>query len=512
MGECSFSLIQPLCGLLFTHTHTPTPRSCRDRKEKMFAKATTNLLSEIDPDGSLVAVRRLNDSDKITPLALIIKRNRFWFWQKPKYIPAGFTLNDLLLSGNQPIQPVVKETDFLKYSGVFSKEMSGTVDAGVDAGVGGVNMGVEGKGATKLQSSFGSLRKEELDVHKLLQDSKDKQLDVKHDLMEQVRERRWRVFGLVRERVFTTQECTVLEEQGETGSCSALTKVLTPVKIKVSVEKKGNLEADSNVSLTIPANTTLAYSIIELEVKANGQYELCLLDDLEGGFESDSVDTAQKKCRETVSMPTNLHSTSLLTALKEARKQLDPLASVPVGTRTTLLQQLSEVMKRQEGLDSLELALEQLCGGVTPDLRLLEKDPPLKAQVTSVLQALRPTDSPQPPTALLSAAHLLVSALDELSDEGLSSLSSCCSPPVLQALQQLVQSLASEEACLPLEPALAQEEVFQHVQCLLAASGVNLHREAGTLKVSAGRCPLALDIAVTGLATLGEDKGGKREG
>ena len=70
----------------------------------MFAKATTNLVSEIDPDGSLIPVRRLNDSDKLSPLALVIKRNRFWFWQRPKYLPTGFTLNDLL-TGNQTIEP-----------------------------------------------------------------------------------------------------------------------------------------------------------------------------------------------------------------------------------------------------------------------------------------------------------------------------------------------------------------------------------------------------------------------
>ncbi|XP_076136757.1 gasdermin Eb [Alosa pseudoharengus] len=466
----------------------------------MFGKATTNLLSEVDPDGSLVPVRRLNDSDKLSPLSLVIKRKRFLFWQRPKYLPTGFTLNDLLQPGSQPIQPVLAEMDFLKYSGTFGEKMSSSLETEVgNANALEGQVALEGKSTSKLQSSFGTLRKQELDVCALLQDSKDKKLDMEHDLMEQVRERRRRVFGLVRERVFTTQECSVSEEVDKATTCRGLVGFFTPSKIKVSVKHSGNLEADSNVSLTIPANTTLAYSLIELEVKAKGKYELCLLHDLEGGFESDSVDTVS-------TAPIRSHKGSLLTDLEEESRPLSPLACEPAGTRTTLLQWLSELMKERAALDILEQALEDRCGNVTPDLRSLDPTPTLKAQVTSVLQLL-PPDAPQ---ALLSATHLLVSALDEMSDEGLTALSSCCTPPVLQALQRLVRRLASEGACSPVDPVLAQEAIFPQVQCLFAASGVNLHREAETVKAEGGALtgclPLVMGIAVTGLAALGENK------
>lgn len=69
----------------------------------MFAKSTKNLLSEIDPEGSLVPVSRLNDSDSLVPLGLVIKRNRYWFWQKPKYLPSDFKLSDVLVG--DPINP-----------------------------------------------------------------------------------------------------------------------------------------------------------------------------------------------------------------------------------------------------------------------------------------------------------------------------------------------------------------------------------------------------------------------
>ncbi|KAG9332021.1 hypothetical protein JZ751_016248 [Albula glossodonta] len=53
----------------------------------MFARATSNLVHQIDPDGSLIPVTRLNNSHKLVPLALVLKRRRRWFWQTPKYRP-----------------------------------------------------------------------------------------------------------------------------------------------------------------------------------------------------------------------------------------------------------------------------------------------------------------------------------------------------------------------------------------------------------------------------------------
>lgn len=62
----------------------------------MFSKATANFVHQIDPEGSLIHVSRVNDSHKLVPMALVVKRNR-WFWQRPKYQPTDFILSDLLL-------------------------------------------------------------------------------------------------------------------------------------------------------------------------------------------------------------------------------------------------------------------------------------------------------------------------------------------------------------------------------------------------------------------------------
>lgn len=68
----------------------------------MFATATRNLVEEVDHGGLLIPVSSLNDVIDI--LTLVVKRKRFWFWQKPRHLPTDFTLNDIL-TGDTPIEP-----------------------------------------------------------------------------------------------------------------------------------------------------------------------------------------------------------------------------------------------------------------------------------------------------------------------------------------------------------------------------------------------------------------------
>ncbi|KAG9345176.1 hypothetical protein JZ751_009719 [Albula glossodonta] len=402
----------------------------------MFAKATSNFLKQIDPDGSLIPVSRLNDSDKLVPLSLVIKRKRFWVWQRPKYVPSDFTLSDVLL-GDKPINPVVVETDFLKYAETVGDSISGKVDGAV----GQINISVEGKGSSKLQSSFGSLRKQEVD----------------HCLIEQTREKHNEVFGILKEKIVTTQQCSVTEEVQEQGACAAALGFLGNKRIKVSVNENGDLHQDSNVSLEIPPQTP----------------------DTRGGFEVDSplMDVAKVD--------------GLFTKeLGRLQAHFQQLADLPVATRSTLLQHLRAIMSDRAAL----------CLGEKPDLSDLEDLPSLKQAVQALLELLlqvgqthqNQTDGlsagPHHSSPVLTAAHLLVSAMAELTDAALTQLRSC-SPPVLQALQQLVYCLAAGGEASPQEPALsplagAEGDGYKMVEQLFSCCDVALRREASTLRAN----------------------------
>ncbi|MEQ2252726.1 hypothetical protein ILYODFUR_024737 [Ilyodon furcidens] len=246
----------------------------------MFAVATKNFVEEVDDGGLLIPVCSLNDT--VGLLTVVVKRKRFWFWQKPKYLPTDFSLNDLL-TGDSPVTPVVLETDFIKYSSTFGDNVQGNVEAKFVK----ADLSLESKDSSKLQSSFGSLKKEEVEVQKLLRDSKDRVLDMSHSLIQQNREKQKQVFGIVKERIFTTQPCSVIEEVQQGGQCGGSLTSCGPKASKVALKENGSLTIGSNITMEIPTHTTLAYSLIELEIKQDGHFELCVMSGTRGGFKVD---------------------------------------------------------------------------------------------------------------------------------------------------------------------------------------------------------------------------------
>lgn len=63
--------------------------------------------------------------------------------------------------------PVVVESDFVKYESKCENHKSGTIGTVM----GKVKLNVGGKGLVESQSSFGTLRKQEVDVQQLIQDA-----------------------------------------------------------------------------------------------------------------------------------------------------------------------------------------------------------------------------------------------------------------------------------------------------------------------------------------------------
>lgn len=471
----------------------------------MFATATRNFVDEVDRGGFLIPVCSLNENIRL--LTLVVKRKRFWLWQKPKYLPTDFSLNDIL-TGDTPIKPVVIETDFIKYDGKFGDNIQGNI--GADLVHSTVNM--EGKDASKLQSSFGSLKKEEVDVQKLLQDSRNRVLDMSHCLIQQTKEKQRQVFGIVKERIVTTQPCYVIEEMQQGGQCGGQLSVCGPMRSKVLLKESGSLIQDSNITMEIPSHTTIAYGLIELEVKLNGHYELCLMSDTYGGFE---VDGPAKKGLVGVSgaavhVGENCH---LKQELEKLRDHFELLAALPVSTGSSLLQHLTAAMKDEEAIGALQDVLDQMClgeGSTVDDIKAESQ----KMNIQDILKLLDLSSKEESaqavqPTSVLRALHLVTSTLDEMSNDCLAVMAMCCSPTVLQALEKLVLQCVLGGGELPVSGAdLAPltDEVYEKAQHLFAYFNVTLKRDGDTVKTEIihqpGDLPLVLCVAVRGLASL----------
>ncbi|XP_071357044.1 gasdermin-E-like [Trachinotus anak] len=459
----------------------------------MFSKATANFVRQIDPDGSLIHVSRVNDSQKLVSMALIVKRNRFWFWQRPKYQPTDFTLSDLLL-GDKELSPGLCETEFLTYKGTFGDKLSGKLDTKA----GSVHVALEGQGTSKLQSCFGKLKKEELDVKKLLRDSRNRLVDMQHVLVQQL-EKRADVLAVVKERILTTNSCSITQTKKEQCIFKGVLGLLDILgsSVKVCVKESNNIETDSDVSLEIPSDTVIAYSILELEIKKNGQYDICLQPGTIGGFESDSwpshdsLNTVDGKC-----------NGENVPALQNGSQMMDlsPLAELPQLTRRDLFKKLQVTMRDRTTLSYLQHVLEKLCSGDSPAMANQDMD---RLCSDSHTECSRPASA-----AHLNAVHLLVSAMEELPDETLSLLSESRAD-FLEAFDTLMCRLKKSSEPLPIQhlPVLLQDnQTFQLAEQLLSSTNVTLRRNADGLWMDtgdkAGVLPLILCLSTHGLCLL----------
>ncbi|XP_008299347.1 non-syndromic hearing impairment protein 5 homolog isoform X2 [Stegastes partitus] len=408
----------------------------------MFSKATANFIHQIDPEGSLIHVSRVNDSHKLTPMALVVKRNRIWFWQTPKYQPTDFTLSDLL-QGDEVLIPGVTEKDFLSYDGSFGDALS----TELDTEAGPLHVKLKGQGISKLQSSFGKLKKEELDVKKLLHDSDNRLVNMDHVLVQQL-QKRADVLAVVKERILTTKSCSVTQTkkeqcmlQGVLGLVGLLGK-----SVKVCVKDSNNIELDSDVSLEIPSGTVIAYSILELEIKKNGEYDICLQPGTIGGFEADTPFLCEDSLH-VVDGERNGHKAPMKAPpinLQNGSQEMDllPLAELPQSTRRAFIEKLRKTLRDRADLSYLQGVLEELCSRETLDVDKEEGLPESPRASVSALLEQPGSDSDTENgqcgnSAPLKAACLLVSAMEELPDETLRLLSES-HPDFLEAFDTLV--------------------------------------------------------------------------
>uniref|UniRef100_A0A8D0EGL4 Gasdermin E n=2 Tax=Strigidae TaxID=30459 RepID=A0A8D0EGL4_STROC len=498
----------------------------------MFAKATKNFVRETDSGGDLIPVSHLNASDKLQLLSLVTKRKKFWCWQKPKYHFLMVTLSDVLTE-DKPIKPVIMESDFAKYMGKFEDFVQGSVETSF----GKISLGAGGKGYVENQSSFGNLRKQEIDLQQLMKDVKDRTINLNSSLLQQVIERKREVLCILREKIITTQKCTISEhiqtEEKVSGVMGCSTKI-----VKVSVSENGSMMKDSSVILEIPPATTIAYGVIELFIKHSGQFEFCLLDEQQGGFEKESTEgptypysalfrdtlflyQPDAVDNETYSGAKNLiPSDASLSVLKQdlsrLKTQFQPFVKLPEYKQRALYKTLCELLLHEEMVTALEDVLDDICTGDKPDLKELK--PAQQGDLLDFLQLLgcslqselllqkyQPQDE-----KLLSAAHLLISAIAELPDYTLVLLRACCDLQVVAALCCL-PNIASADGSValssPLVATLTDRGRFDVVQRLFASSDINLEMTESSVKAVTMKdptfFPLVLYVALYGFYALG---------
>lgn len=97
---------------------------------------------------------------------------------------------------------------------------------------------------------------------------------MQHVLVQQM-EKRAEVLAVVKERILTTNSCSVSQTQKQQCTFQGVLRLLgllgSSVKV-LSGAEVNTVQLDCDVSLEIPSGTVVAYSILELEIKKTGHY------------------------------------------------------------------------------------------------------------------------------------------------------------------------------------------------------------------------------------------------
>uniref|UniRef100_A0A8B9MS42 Gasdermin E n=1 Tax=Accipiter nisus TaxID=211598 RepID=A0A8B9MS42_9AVES len=344
------------------------------------------------------------------------------------------------------------------------------------------------------------------------------------------------VLCILREKIITTQKCTISEhiqtEEKISGVMGCSTKI-----VKVSVSETGSMMKDSSVILEIPPATTIAYGVIELFIKHSGQFEFCLLDEQQGGFEKESTEGStyphsalsrdasflyqpDAVDNEMYSGAKNLiPSDASLSVLKQGitrNTRFQPFVKLPEDKQKALYKTLCELLLHEEMVTALEDVLDDICTGDKPDLKELK--PAQQQDLLDFLQLLGCSLQSEPllqkyqpqDKELFSAAHLLISAISELSDYTLALLRACCDlqvVPALCCLPNIASANGTVALSSPLVATLTDRGRFDVVQRLFASSNINFEMTESSVKALTVKeprfFPLVLYVALYGFYALG---------
>ncbi|XP_039198018.1 gasdermin-E isoform X2 [Crotalus tigris] len=500
----------------------------------MFAKATKTFVKEVDCGGDLISVSSLNNLDKLQFLNLVTKKKKTWCWQNPKYHLSSVSLNDVLAEDmHEPIKPVIAESDFVKYEGKFEDCIRGSIETSL----GRINLGTGGSDVVESLSSFGNLKKQDVDLHKLMKDVKGRSINLQTPLLEQMVEKKNDVLCILTEKILTTQKCLVSEHIQKQEKLAGMVGISTKI-IKVSVSENGNMIKNSNVVLEIPAPTTIAYAVIELYIKRNGQFELCLLHDQQGGFERgtmeepsyhslafkdaccphlfDVVDNEKLSGPESP-IPGGVSLNILSKDILQLKTQFQPFMNLSEEKQRALYQMVCDFLLHEETVMQLENVLDSIYSEGSPGIIAMEElkspEKPCLEEFLQLVGVQLQSKQQIHNKELFLAAHFLLSALAELSSYSLVLLLACCDLQLVRILYCL-PNMISEDGTLtlgdPILAPLADPRRFRIAQKLFALSNINLEMIDSSIKAATMKkshfSPIVLYIALNGLYALGYEK------
>ncbi|CAH1790265.1 unnamed protein product [Owenia fusiformis] len=250
----------------------------------MFEAAVYRFVKAVGEE-SLHQVPDLDKSNLCKPLAIVVKKNKRWFWQKAKYKPYPFSLEQILTE-NDHIQLPCSVRKYVTYNKTSCFSASGKIGASLKSII---EADIEGSDTVQLDAKFGVVNKVELaSIDDLIQLLKNKHLDLKHEFVKQVREHPRKVLCVITGVAETSQECELHAHMDVDA------KEDFDVD-KLHLDERTEIKDKTDKKFLLPKGTPLAYNALELWVEADGGLKLIIDSDSRGGWgDIDEVDATLK--------------------------------------------------------------------------------------------------------------------------------------------------------------------------------------------------------------------------
>ncbi|XP_050186723.1 gasdermin-A isoform X2 [Myiozetetes cayanensis] len=362
----------------------------------MFKKVTRYIVSQMDPKEELVPVESIADHEHFRPSCLLVgkEKRKTVFHQGPYYQRTGFTLDDVLLPGDDG-----KSTDSLHPSGdgphsrqfTLTKVTTDQVDGCLSLSVDPANVELKGGGSVSQEFSIKPQTKT-ISMGSLEALRQKRKINMDHSFIQQLQRTKLKLF-LVYETLEASEEAVYKEST------------------------KGTTE--NRQSIVIPKSCTLAFRAIEMNIY-KGEWRLGFFIQCSGelvGYEDDG--------------PSEV--------VREVVQHYAVFSKLSPDLRVMFLKTITAVLRDRNLFPELSQKMEDVFAGID-GYELKTESPDLK-DLLSTLE-----NSPRDHRRLLAEGiTYTLDALDELLDDQLLLLLESLERKIVSQQLKLVEKLLEHE-------------------------------------------------------------------
>ncbi|XP_077997854.1 gasdermin-E-like [Glandiceps talaboti] len=233
----------------------------------MFEAATENFVKVVGRD-ALLPPPSLESAINCKPLSLVVKLQPKWPWQSPTYIPQPFRLLETLEKCKEREEGLSlmcqKLTEFKNSLNVMVKGKIGCEILHL------FDINVKGQDSICLHVDFGAINRADVQVPALAEFLKKVYLDPENTFVQWMKKHSRHKLCLIIGTFYTTEHSSICVSTKKSVSQEA--KVETSAHI--TFKEKFSMSDQETKRLMIPAYTTIAYKVCDVNVTANGALEL----------------------------------------------------------------------------------------------------------------------------------------------------------------------------------------------------------------------------------------------